>query len=102
MAMGYPPSFTANLVLNYRSPIRKDSFSILKAKVDKFEGRKLFMSATIEDALTGRLQVESTTLFINSIILTSAVNAITSDVIYIDQSTYRCCVTAEHNSNYAI
>ena len=64
MAAGFPPAFTANLVLNYRSPIRKDSFSILKAKVDKFEGRKLHMTATIEDALTGRLQVESSTLFI--------------------------------------
>lgn len=64
LARGFPPAFTANLVVNYRSPIKKESYSILKAKVDKFEGRKLYMSATIEDALTGKLQVESTTLFI--------------------------------------
>lgn len=48
-----------------RSPIKQGSYCILRAKVDSIEGRKLRMSATIEDAETGKLQVDSTTLFIN-------------------------------------
>jgi hypothetical protein len=32
--------------------------------VDSIEGRKLRMSATLEDAATGQIQVESTTLFV--------------------------------------
>lgn len=48
-----------------RSPIKQGSVCILRAKVDSIDGRKLRMSATIEDAETGKIQVESTTLFIN-------------------------------------
>ena len=48
-----------------RKPIHEGSFCILRAKVNSIHGRKLRMSATIEDAETGVLQVESTTLFIN-------------------------------------
>jgi len=65
MGLGLPPAFTANLNLNYRSPIKQGSVCILRAKVDSIDGRKLRMSATIEDAETGKIQVESTTLFVN-------------------------------------
>ena len=36
----------------------------MRAKIDKIEGRKLFMTATLEDAKTGVLQADSSTLFI--------------------------------------
>jgi hypothetical protein len=37
---------------------------LLKAKIDKVEGRKLLMSATLEDAKSGKLQADSNTLFV--------------------------------------
>jgi hypothetical protein len=37
----------------------------LHARLDSVEGRKLRMSATMEDPFTHQVQVESTTLFIN-------------------------------------
>jgi acyl-CoA thioesterase FadM len=48
----------------FRTPIKQGSVCILRAKVDSIEGRKLRMSATLEDAATGQIQVESTTLFV--------------------------------------
>lgn len=53
------------LVLDIRVPIKQNSYCILRAKVDSIHGRKLRMSAQIEDPITGKVQVESTTLFIN-------------------------------------
>lgn len=48
-----------------RSPIKENSYCVLRAEVQSVEGRKLRMKASIEDAATKKIQVESTTLFIN-------------------------------------
>lgn len=58
-------SYTANLSIDYRSPIYSNSTSILRVKTQKQEGKKLFVSGTIVEATTGRLQVEASSLFIN-------------------------------------
>jgi acyl-coenzyme A thioesterase PaaI-like protein len=55
---------TANLNINYRSPVYANSTSIVQVKIDKTEGRKLFMSGSIFEANTKRVQVEATSLFI--------------------------------------
>ena len=47
-----------------RRPIFANSCSILRAKIDKIEGKKLLMSAVVEDAETRKVQAESTTLFV--------------------------------------
>eukprot|EP01032_Pedospumella_encystans_P029195 gene29195-32974_t len=65
MSQNLPPTFTANLNINYRQPIRQNSYCILRAEIVGAQGRKLHMKATIEDANTNEIQVESTTLFIN-------------------------------------
>jgi uncharacterized protein (TIGR00369 family) len=54
---------TANLNVNYRRPFRADNWIVLNAKIDKVEGRKLFMSATISDE-NGEILSDCTTLFI--------------------------------------
>lgn len=64
-AYAKPLSYTANLSINYRSPIYSNSTSILRVRTEKQEGKKLFMSGTIVEAETGRLQVEASSLFIN-------------------------------------
>jgi RNA 3'-terminal phosphate cyclase len=46
------------------SPILPNSVSILRAKVESQEVKKLKMVATIEDAKTKKIQAESSTLFI--------------------------------------
>jgi acyl-coenzyme A thioesterase PaaI-like protein len=63
LALKIKPAVTANLVINYRSPIYANTCCILKAKLLKIEGRKLYMNATLEDT-NGKLLAESTTLFI--------------------------------------
>ena len=45
--------------------MKENSYCILRAKIHSVEGRKLRMNATLEDAVTSKVQVESTTLFIN-------------------------------------
>jgi hypothetical protein len=37
---------------------------VLHAKVDSIEGRKMYMTASVEDVKTNKLLVESTTLFV--------------------------------------
>ena len=59
-----PLSVTANLNINYRSPTFASTQAVLFAKIDRVEGRKMFMSARIEDAKTRKVLVESTTLFL--------------------------------------
>lgn len=53
------------LLYEHRSPVRENSYCILRAGIDNIDGRKLRMKASLEDALTKKVQVESTTLFIN-------------------------------------
>lgn len=59
-----PMSVTANLHLDYRSPVRSNSTSILRVKIDHAEGRKLHMTGSLTEAGTGRVQVEAKSLFI--------------------------------------
>lgn len=51
--------------LCFRFPVFANSVSVLRARVERTEGRKLYMACTLEDAASGRLQAESTTLFVN-------------------------------------
>lgn len=59
-----PMSVTANLHLDYRSPVRSNSSSILRVKIDHVEGRKLHMTGSLTEASSGRVQVEAKSLFI--------------------------------------
>lgn len=63
IALSAPHGVTANLSINYRKPIMADTWVILSAKLDKLEGRKLYMSASMTDD-KGVLLADSTTLFI--------------------------------------
>lgn len=54
-----------SVLLANRAPIKQNSYCLLRARVDSIHGRKLRMSAHIEDPITGKVQVESSTLFIN-------------------------------------
>ena len=58
-----PSAFTANLNINYRSPVYPNSIAILKASMIKVEGRKMYMNASMED-IHGKELVNATTLFI--------------------------------------
>ncbi len=58
------PLVFAKEVLHCRRPIFANSCSILRAKINKIEGKKLYMSAIVQDAHTKAIQAESTTLFI--------------------------------------
>ena len=49
IALQKPHGVTANLTINYRRPIMADTWVILTAKLDKLDGRKLYMSANITD-----------------------------------------------------
>ena len=60
---GLPSAFTANLNINYRSPVYANTIVVLTANLIKVDGRKLFMDATMEDC-EGKQLVNATTLFI--------------------------------------
>jgi len=59
-----PLSVTANLDINYRAPTYASTLVVLHARIDRVEGRKMYMTARIEDAKTRKVLVESSTLFI--------------------------------------
>lgn len=63
ISLKYPSAVTANLNINYRSPIFADTSAILTARMIKRDGRKLYMEAKLCD-VDGKLLAESTTLFI--------------------------------------
>ncbi|KAI8889956.1 Thioesterase/thiol ester dehydrase-isomerase, partial [Backusella circina FSU 941] len=56
--------FTANLNVNYRRPITSDQWVVARAKVDKVEERKAYVSASIEN-LEGQILTEATSLYIS-------------------------------------
>lgn len=62
-SLNIPKSVTANLNINFRAPTLSGSFVILKAKMKSIEGRKLFMTATLENEC-GEILADSSTLFI--------------------------------------
>lgn len=59
---------TANLNINYRSPVKAGSYVVLKAKTTKVEGRKAWVEGRIETLgegeEPGRVLVEATALYI--------------------------------------
>lgn len=58
-----PLAVTAYLNTNYRAPVFAGSYATMSTKLDKLEGRKQFMSASIRDE-KGRLLADCSTLFI--------------------------------------
>ncbi len=59
-----PAAFTANLDVNYRTPLPCGTRVIFNAKIDRIEGRKIFMSGTATNA-TGQVRyADATALFI--------------------------------------
>lgn len=63
IAMKEKPAFTANLNINFRKPTYANSIGIIRTKLDRIEGRKIFMTATWEN-ISGDVQADATTLFI--------------------------------------
>jgi acyl-coenzyme A thioesterase PaaI-like protein len=59
-----PLSVTANLSINYRAPTYASTQVVLYAKIDRVEGRKMFMTALVWEARSGKVLVDATTLFI--------------------------------------
>ena len=64
LALRLPVAFTASLNVNYRNKVPEDSTVILRASVNKQEGRKMHFVATMHD-LNGKLLADSTSLFIS-------------------------------------
>lgn len=58
------PCATATLSINYKKPVRVGEEYIIKVHVDKIEGRKVYLSARVEDT-HGVLHTESTALMIS-------------------------------------
>ncbi|XP_051013618.1 LOW QUALITY PROTEIN: acyl-coenzyme A thioesterase THEM4 [Acomys russatus] len=57
-------AMTANLNINYRKPIPLSSVVVLNSQLQKIEGRKLYVSCTIQSADEKILYTEATALFI--------------------------------------
>ncbi|KAF4985199.1 hypothetical protein FDECE_16740 [Fusarium decemcellulare] len=55
---------TANLTLNYKSPIPVDSIILVRADVTEVQGRKAWVRGVIENAEDGQVLVEATGLYI--------------------------------------
>lgn len=58
------PAYTVQLEVTYKSKIAADSTILCSAKLDKVEGRKLWMTATMSDGPTGRVYATSKALFV--------------------------------------
>ncbi|KAG5795613.1 hypothetical protein H9Q69_005340 [Fusarium xylarioides] len=58
-------SVTANLNLNYKSPIKVDSMILIRAEVTDVQGGKAWVRGVIENAEDGAVFVEATGLFID-------------------------------------
>ncbi|XP_068778037.1 acyl-coenzyme A thioesterase THEM4-like [Struthio camelus] len=55
---------TANLSINYVNPVPLGSVVLVDSKVDKVEGRKVFLSCKVQSVDGGTLHAEATALFI--------------------------------------
>ncbi|XP_064209463.1 acyl-coenzyme A thioesterase THEM4 isoform X1 [Anguilla rostrata] len=58
------PAMTANLTINYRSPIPLGSVVLVHSSLDKIEGRKIFISCQVTSSDGSKLHTEATALFI--------------------------------------
>ena len=63
LGLNLPMAVTANLQVNYRAPLPMNTTCVLKAKMNRIEGRKMFMEAKMYD-MTGTLIADSTSLFV--------------------------------------
>ncbi|XP_041844393.1 acyl-coenzyme A thioesterase THEM4 [Melanotaenia boesemani] len=59
------PVMTANLNINYRSPIPLGSTVLIESFLDKREGRKLFMSCKVTSTDGSKVHTEATALFVS-------------------------------------
>lgn len=59
------PVMTANLNINYRSPISLGSTVLIESSLDKTEGRKTFISCNVSSSDGSKLHTESTALFVS-------------------------------------
>ncbi|XP_028437169.1 acyl-coenzyme A thioesterase THEM4 isoform X4 [Perca flavescens] len=59
------PVMTANLNINYRSPIPLGSTVLLESFLDKKEGRKTFISCKVTSSNGSKLHTETTALFLS-------------------------------------
>uniref|UniRef100_A0A8C7NDX5 Acyl-coenzyme A thioesterase THEM4 n=1 Tax=Oncorhynchus mykiss TaxID=8022 RepID=A0A8C7NDX5_ONCMY len=59
------PVMTANLNINYRSPIPLGSTVLLTCSLDKKEGRKTFVSCQVTNTYSSKLHTEATGLFLS-------------------------------------
>ncbi|KAG2230406.1 hypothetical protein INT48_008770 [Thamnidium elegans] len=57
--------FTANLNINYKRPIMSDQWVVMKAKLDKLEDRKAYVSASIQSLDGETIFTEATSLYIS-------------------------------------
>lgn len=57
--------FTANLNINYKRPIMSDQWVVMKAKLDKLEDRKAYVSASIQSLDGETVFTEATSLYIS-------------------------------------
>ena len=62
-SLNLPMAVTANLSVNYRSMLPQNTTCILHASLEKLEGRKMHMKATLQDC-RGKLIADSTSLFV--------------------------------------
>ncbi|XP_054836746.1 acyl-coenzyme A thioesterase THEM4-like [Eublepharis macularius] len=62
---------TANLTINYKNPVPLGSVVLVDSKLDKTEGRKLFISGQVRSADGETLHTEATALFIQVVPQTS-------------------------------
>lgn len=63
-AMGIEVAFTANLNVDYRAPVPANSNVVIRVRLSKQEGRKLFFSAQMTNPDFSLLYAEGTTLYI--------------------------------------
>lgn len=59
------PVMTANLNINYRSPIPLGSTVLLESCLDKKEGRKTYISCKVTSTDGSRVHTETTALFLS-------------------------------------
>ncbi|KAM3615189.1 uncharacterized protein V6R79_024587 [Siganus canaliculatus] len=59
------PVLTANLNINYRSPIPLGNTVLLESTLDKREGRKIFITCKVSNADGSKVHTEATALFVS-------------------------------------
>lgn len=62
--LDWMPAYTVSLQVSYKSKIAADSTVLCTAVVEKVEGRKLYMTATMSDGPDGRVYAEARSIFV--------------------------------------